>query len=201
MNCLCGISLCFTLLISTWIISTTNSILSQFYSIYNYFITWLPADSASYNDRSDTQTHIFTRARSAEILAKIRAKCGKCWGVLKNATTPTTATSNGALLAVYGVFVCARMPLPMSGYVRGRTTSLPTRKCLRRRDEEAFGKRLRSVVRVFLSFSRYSLFPLLALRTRDPIFPSSKPKLRYSFALCFPRESVHYVVSCQKAKP
>ncbi|TGZ46697.1 Uncharacterized protein DBV15_09143 [Temnothorax longispinosus] len=35
------------------------------------------------------------------------------------------------------------MPLPMSGYVREQTTSLPTRKCLRRRDEEAFDARLK----------------------------------------------------------
>ncbi|EZA52642.1 hypothetical protein X777_08125 [Ooceraea biroi] len=57
--------------------------------------------------------------------------------MLKNATVPTTATSNGATAC--GVSVRARMRLPMSDYVRGRTTSLPTRKCLRRRDEEACG--------------------------------------------------------------
>lgn len=51
--------------------------------------------------------------------------------------------------------ICARAriyALLMSDYVRGRTTSLPTRKCLRRRDEETFGKRLRSERAFFLRF-------------------------------------------------
>ncbi|EGI62069.1 hypothetical protein G5I_09649 [Acromyrmex echinatior] len=39
--------------------------------------------------------------------------------------------------AAYSASVSTRMPLPMSGYVCEQTTSLPTRKCLRRRDEEA----------------------------------------------------------------
>ena len=46
-------------------------------------------------------THKDSCFRTVKILAKIRAKCRKCWGVLKNATVPTTATSNGAQLTVH----------------------------------------------------------------------------------------------------
>lgn len=106
-------------------------------------------------------------------------------------------------LAACGVSVSARMPLPMSGYVRERTTSLPTRKCLRRRDEEAFGKRLRRTAarEVFFFFcflfffflGRGGVFPPpfslpLAPLPRSGFFffsPSSKPKL-LSLAPLFP---------------
>lgn len=81
------------------------------------------------------------------------------------------------------------MPLPMSGYVREQTTSLPTRKCLRRRDEEAFGKRLRSAARegfFFLEFFPRFFFPSRSLRSRGLVFPSSKPKPRLLSRPLFP---------------
>lgn len=96
--------------------------------------------------------------------------------------------------AACGISVSARMPLPMSGYVREQTTSLPTRKCLRRRDEEAFGKRLRSAARGFFfgvfprSFfppslapfarSGFSLLETEAPLLSRPLFPTRKRSLR-----------------------
>lgn len=147
-------------------------------------------------------TKIFMRP--VTISAQIRAKCGKCWGELKNATMPTTATRRAAC----GVSVSARMPLPMSGYVREQTTSLPTRKCLRRRDEEAFGKRLRERGRRGSSSSFFwesfspPFFPPGRSARRFWFFPPrNRSPVTLSLALCFPRESAHYVVSCRKAKP
>lgn len=151
-----------------------------------------------------TNTHSGIRA----IPTRIRAKCGKCWGALKNATLGDKQRW----------CICARAriyALLMSDYVRGRTTSLPTRKCLRRRDEETFGKRLRSerafFLRFFVTFSRSTFFLspppssfARSFRSRWfwfclPLRRNRTP--RYSLALCFPRESAHYVVSCRKAKP
>lgn len=94
--------------------------------------------------------------------------------------------------AAYSASVSTRISLPMSGYVREQTTSLLTRKCLRRRDEEAFGKRLRSAAFFFWSFSRFFLLLYLAsfaqsgfslLETEAPLlsrplFPTRKRSLR-----------------------
>lgn len=149
-------------------------------------------------------THSGTRA--IEIPMKIRAKCGKCWGALKNATVPTTgrqATNAG---------------LPMSGYVHGRTTSLPTRKCLRRRRRRSVREEIaeRAVREHFFfffffffgnfflaplffppSFARFA--PLALVWFFLPFVETEVPLL--SLTLCFPRKSAHYVVSCRKAKP
>lgn len=132
------------------------------------------------------KANTYSSIRTIEISAKIRAKCGKCWGALKNATVPTTgrqATNAG---------------LPMSGYVRGRTTSLPTRKCLHRRRRRSVREEIaeRAVrERFFFFFSvflvTFFLAPLFfpprsfgSLRSRWSDFSSrsSKPKPRYSLS-------------------
>lgn len=153
-------------------------------------------------------TKILTRPVTVTISAQIRAKCGKCWGVLKNATAPTTATRRAAC----GVSVSARMPLPMSGYVREQTTSLSHAKVLtspRRRSvrEEIAGARQERLSSSSFFFGRRggsfspTFFPpgRSARRSGFSLLETEAPLL--SPALCFPRESAHYVVSCRKAKP
>lgn len=119
--------------------------------------------SRACNNGCDTQKH--SCARAVKISAKIE---GEVWKVLRHAEK-----CNGAYYcdkqrcAACGISVSVRIPLPMSGYVREQTTSLPMWKCLRRRDEEAFGKRLRSAARgfLFLEFFRAPFPPLPLARS------------------------------------
>jgi len=129
--------------------------------------------------------HIFTQAfsrDSSEDQSKVRKvlrRAEKCNGAY------TTATSNGARLAVYP---CAHeCHCRCLATYAGEPLLFPRESAYVAATKNRSGRDCGAWWEFFWVF-RASLFLSLALRTRDPVFPSSKPKLRYSLALCFPRK-------------
>lgn len=189
-----------------------NSATQAYFMIFvNYIIIYLAILHINYIMIETTrEANIYSGTRAIGILTKIRAKCEKCWGSLKNATVPNTGRQATA------VYLCECDATDV--WLRTRANHFPSHaKVLtspRRRsvrEEIVVWKRERERARVFPPFFIFSFFgnffslhffsPSFARSRSDFSTPSSKPKLCYSLALCFPRESAHYVVSCRKAKP
>lgn len=121
------------------------------------------------------ETNIYSGTRAIGILTKIRAKCEKCWGSLKNATVPTTGRQATA------VYLCECDATDV--WLRTRANHFPSHEKVltsprRRSVREEIAVYERERARVFPPFFIFSFFGnFFSLHFFSPSFARSRSGL------------------------